>query len=275
LAEALGRCHATLGDIAAAIRLFAACRDHFRRRGDKVNEIRFACVLGYALTDAGRFSEAEEVLATGLEAGREIRDPLTRARLHYAQSRLKGEEGLVAEAARHAEAALETLRTTENTYFTSLAYQLLAALYNDLGRHGDALALLDEGRPGMLASATPIQLAHYDIEEARSLAALGEEERAAALAMEAAAGLGEAQPRDRGRAYVLLSEIYERLGETARARELCELGLEFLQALGPNRYLIAGYKRLAHLLREQGRPEEALDVLEQALDVQERAGRSI
>lgn len=275
LAEALGRCHGTLGEPALAIRLFSQCRDHFRQRGDVVNEVRFTCVLGYALTDAGSFTEAEQVLAAGLEAGREIRDPLTRARLDYAQSRLKGAEGLVAEAARHAEAALETLRATENTYFTSLTYQLLAALYNDLDRNEEALELLEDGRPGMQASATPIQLAHYQIEEARARAALGEEERAAALAMEAAAQLGDAQPRDRGGAYVLLSEIYERLGESDRARELCELAIEFLHGKGPNRYLIAGYKRLAMLLKAEGRTEEALEVLEQALGVRERAGRPI
>jgi hypothetical protein len=40
-------------------------------------------------------------------------------------------------------------------------------------------------------------------------------------------------------------------------------------------YLVQAYKRLAALLRESGDTEGALDVLEPALTVHERAGRPI
>jgi tetratricopeptide (TPR) repeat protein len=125
------------------------------------------------------------------------------------------------------------------------------------------------------SAANKIELAHYQIEEARVLAALGREEEAAALAMKITPELGEAQPGDAGRAYLLLAEIFEDVGERVRAKELYELGVELLEQQGPNRYVVGGYRSLARLLKEDGRSEEALRVLERAVDVQEQVGRAL
>ena len=269
LAETLARSYAAIGELPPAVSLLRSCVERSRRDGDRVNEVRFSSLLGYALTDNGDFLEAEQVLAAALEAGREIQDPYTRARLYWSQARLRGERGQTEVAARYARDALETLRVTEDTHFIALTHELLAALYNDLGRHEDALALLAEGRPMLEANGTPLQVAHYQIEEARALAALGESERAGALAMQAGARLAEA-PAEAGRAYVLLAEIYDELGDTARARELGELGIEILEPQGPSRYLVAAYKRQAELLKSEGKVDEAFEVLGRALSVHDR-----
>jgi tetratricopeptide (TPR) repeat protein len=263
--EVLGRSHAALGDLDAAIELFEQCMERFRREEDPVNRVRFAVLLGYALTDAGRFDEAEEILGEGLEAGRGIKDPVTRARLLWSQARLRGEQGKYELAAEYARKALEVLRTTEHTQFIAQTHELLAMIYNDLGRSEDALSLLEEGRPMFEATATPIQIAHYKIEEARALAGLGEKERAASVAMEAIGALGETQAEDAGRGYALLGEIFADLGDTARANELLELAIEILERQRPSRYLVAAYKRKAALLRGEGKVDEAIQLLERGL----------
>lgn len=237
--------------------------------------MRFACLLGCALTGNGDVPEAERIVATALAAGREIqiRDPYTRARLYWSQSRLLLEQGQGHRAKRYARRALETLRATEDTYTVAHAHQLLAGIYLDSGRAEEAAEILREGRPLIEATANAIELAAYRIEEARTLAALGEGERAAALAMEITGQLGRAGPLGSGSAYVLLGDVFAGLGDTARARELYELGVERLEEQGPTRYLVDGYKRLAQLLEGEDRADEALAMLKKALGVQERARR--
>jgi tetratricopeptide (TPR) repeat protein len=264
-AEILARSHAALGEVDVATDILERCLERFRTENDPVSQVRFAVLLGYALTDAGRFDDAEHVLAEGLEAGRSVKDPITRARLYWSQARLRGEQGQSELAAQYARKALEVLRTTEHSLFIALTHELLASLYNDLGRSDEALALLDEGWPMLAGTATPLQVAHYKIEEARARAGLGEKEEAAAVAMEAAGALGETQRQDAGRAYSLLGEIFADLGETARANELLELAIEILESQPPNRYLVSAYKRKAALLREDGQVDEAIALLERGL----------
>jgi tetratricopeptide (TPR) repeat protein len=275
LAECLGRAYGTIGELAPAIALFERCTERFEREGSTVDYVRFACLLGYALTDNGDFAGAERIVAKALAAGREIADPYTRARLYWSQSRLLIEQGNSVGAERYARSALETLRATEDTYAIGYAHQLLARVYLDSGRPGEAAELLREGRPLLAASATSIELAHYEIEEARALAALGETEQAASLAMDVSGRLGDAKPLDAGRTFVLLADLFVELGERERARELYELGVERLELQPASRYLVDAYKRLGQLLETEGRAEEALEMLKRALGVQERAGKPL
>jgi tetratricopeptide (TPR) repeat protein len=263
--EILARSHAVLGDPETAVELLTHCLERYRKENEPVNRVRFAVLLGYALTDAGRLDEAEDVLAEGLEAGRGIKDPITRARLLWSQARLRGEQGKTELASQYARKALEVLRATEHTHFIALTHEMLASLYNDLGRNEDALELLNEGWPMIQATATPLQVAHYRIEEARALAGLGRKEQAAATAMEAVGELKGTQPQDAGRAYALLGEIFADLGDTARANELLELAIELLEAQPPSRYLFSAYKRKASLLRGEGRVDDAIALLERGL----------
>jgi tetratricopeptide (TPR) repeat protein len=263
--EILARSHAALGDPETAVELLKHCLERYRKENEPVNRVRFAVLLGYALTDAGRLDEAEGVLAEGLEAGRGIKDPITRARLLWSQARLRGEQGKTELASQYARKALEVLRTTEHSHFIALSHELLASLYNDLGRSEEALELLNEAWPMIQATATPLQVAHYRIEEARALAGLARKEQAAATAMEAVGELKDTQPQDAGRAYSLLGDIFAELGETARANELLELAIEILETQPPSRYLYSAYKRKASLLREEGRVDDAIALLERGL----------
>lgn len=270
LCESLGRAYATAGELAPAIAMFRDCLRRFE--ADPLQYIRFACLLSYALTDTGEFGEAERVVANALEVGREVKDPYARSRLYWSQSRLLLEGGRSDLAERYAIKTLETLRVTEDVYALGHAYQTLANVYLDLGRGEEASQTLIEGWPLIFASATPLELAHYNIDRARALAVLGEEHTATELAESALEELGEALPVGAGRAYLLLAEIFKKVGDRGRARELFTVGLDLLETHGPNRYLISGYKGLAALLKEEGLVQEALEVFERAVHVQERLG---
>src|SRR5712691_579363 len=68
LAETLGRSYAELGELDRATVIFDECRQRFAQAGNRSNEVRFACLLGYALTDRGEFAQAEQVLVETLAA---------------------------------------------------------------------------------------------------------------------------------------------------------------------------------------------------------------
>ena len=269
LAEALGCAYAELGDLERSTMVFDQCVRKFREAGDRTSEVFFACLLGFAHTDRGKFAEAEKVLADTLEAGRDSDDPVVRARLFLAEARLRGEQGRTDIAVERAKAALDLLRTTGEDRLVALTHELLASLYIDLGRPEEALSLLREGWPLLINCATPLQVAHYRIEEARAFAALGQQEGAAAVAMRVAAQLDGTHPGDAGRAYVLLGQLFDDLGEVARARQLYETGIALLKEQGPSRYLAAAYKRLGALFEAEYRAEDAVAVLKRALAVQQ------
>src|ERR671937_423884 len=96
------------------------------------------------------------------------------------------------------------------------------------------------------------------------------DEGAAAVAMRVAAQLDGTHPGDAGRAYVLLGEIFDRLGDVPRARQLYETGIGLLSRQGASRYLADAYRRLAELFEAEYRTEDAVAVLKRALAVQAR-----
>ncbi len=273
LADSLARAYAALGQLARSIAILERCVEAYAT--DPVQYIRFAGLLGAALTDNGSFAEAERILATALVRGREVKDPYTRARLYWSESRLRIEQGQSEIAARYAQRTLEILRATEDGYAIAHVLQSLAQIHLDLQRPREALELLDEGRELMAVAGTPLEIAQYRIDEARAMAALGESEAAAALAMEVTNELNGMHQVDAGRSYALLGGIFVDLGETARARELLELAVDLLEQQVPSRYLVQAYKRLATLLKQQGDTEGAFGVLERALGLQERVGRPL
>lgn len=273
LAECLARAYAALGEMAPAIAVLRRCVDSLS--SDALQYVRFPALLGAALTDGGDFAEAERVIGNALARGRDIADPYARARLYWSQSRLLVEEGKSEAAEQYARKTLETLRATEDEYAIGHILQTLAHITIDLGRPDEALDLLKEGWPKIAAVGTPLEIAQYRIEEARALAALGENDEAGRLAMELTQLLGEAHPTDAGRVYVLLGETFAAVGDDARAREVYELGIELLEQRPPSRYLVKAYKQLSALLRDQGDAERALELLERALGVQDRVGRQL
>ena len=89
--------------------------------------------------------------------------------------------------------------------------------------------------------------------------------------MQLAGQLADAQPVARGRAYLLVADLFKELEQPARAQELYELAINCLEEHPANKHLVAAYRSLAALLKENGRRDEALALLERALEIQSTA----
>jgi tetratricopeptide (TPR) repeat protein len=275
LAEGLARGYGTLGELAPAIALLEQGTSHFEQVEDVPQYTRFAALLAAALTDSGDFSGAERVLANALGRARAVVDPYARARLYWSQSRLLTEQGKVELAERYAQRALETLRVTEDTYAIAHAMELLATIRLELGNAAEALELVEEGWPLIEGTGTPVDVAHFRLVEARARAALGQKEEAAELALELADQLTGSEAAAGAHAHFLLGEIFADIGEGGRAREFYELAIRAYEEHGETRHVMQAYERLASLLKEEGRRDEALDLLERALKIQTRSGRRL
>ena len=269
LADSLGRAYAMVGELESSIAVFERSLAAAERRGDELERIRFQLLLGEALIDSGNFGRAEEMLAGALAIGKDSLNPNVRITIYWAQSRLHAERNDSETAARYARRALEILRVTEDTYRTGRAHQLLAHIELDRGRAEEALAILEEGWPLLEGSANPLERAQYRLEEARALAKLGRTEEAAALAMQISGIVADAHTEDAARAYATLAEVYEEMGDRARALELYELAAELLEPSNPNRYLAGIYARTAELLEAEGRPEAAYESMKKAVGMQQ------
>ena len=161
------------------------------------------------------------------------------------------------------------LRLTEDAYRTARAHQLLAHIELDRERPEEALRVLADGWPLLERNGNAVERALYRLEEARALVKLGRKEEAAALAMQISGIIAEAHPEDAARSYTLLADVYEDLGDRARALELYELAEELLRPSNPNRYLVAVYARMADLYEADGRPEVAYEYMKKAVGMQQ------
>jgi tetratricopeptide (TPR) repeat protein len=81
--------------------------------------------------------------------------------------------------------------------------------------------------------------------------------------------IADAHPEDAARSYATLAEVYEEMGDRARALELYELAADLLRADNPNRYLAGIYARMAELLEAEGRADAAYDYMKKAVGMQQ------
>jgi tetratricopeptide (TPR) repeat protein len=273
LADTLGRSYAMLDDLEPAIRLFRQSLERANRRKNSPEAVRFGVLLANAYIDNNEFDEARDVLEQTVDKAENARDPVFRARIYWSLSRLHALQGEPADAARYARKALELLELTEHTTYAARAHQLLAHVELDRGNADEALGLLDRGLPLIVESANQVDEALFHLERARALAQLGRSEEATALAQRSAEMLVNASPGDAGRGYAIVAEIYADLGDRARAIETYRRAAKLLQ-ISPSRYVLEVYAKLADLLEEEGRKDEALEVLKRAVGVQARTGTS-
>jgi tetratricopeptide (TPR) repeat protein len=265
-ADTLGRAYAMVGELESSIAIFERALAEATERGDVMETLRFSVLLSNALIDAGNFGRASELLGDSLAATADANDPILQARLWWSQSRLHKKQGDSETAARYARRAVETLDLTEHATYAARAHQMLAHIELDRGNPDEALALLETAYPLIERSGNRYERGMFRLEQARATAQLGHAEEAAGLAMEASGLVGEASPSDAGRAYALVADVFAGLGDHARAIELYELADATLPEDSRVRRDVAG--RWAELLEQEGRKDEALDLLKRAMRTQ-------
>lgn len=261
-ADTLGRAYARIGAEEEAQAVFRRALELADDRDDRVNRIRFTVLLANCLIDATEFSEAAALLSRALS---EVKggDPLSVARVQWAQSRLHAHRGETELASRYARQALALLEASEFTAYTARACQALAHIELNGGNAEEALQLIERGRSMLGAAGTAYDGAVFALEEARALAQLDRLEEAASLAMTSAAGFADAHPVDVGRSYSQLADAFASRGDTERALEIYELAIEFHERR-PSRFLAETYAHYAELLERSGRTPDAFTAYKRA-----------
>ena len=263
LADSLGRAYAMTSQYDRAVALFERRYDEAQQRRDLIQTTRFAVLLANTLVDSGSFARAEELLGKALAQLGDDADPLTNARLWWTQSRLHTLQHEPTLAERYARLALDTLMLTEHTRYVALARQVLAHIYLDEGRADEALEILEPARATLEASENAYDRGVIRVELARALVEVGRTDEAMPLAETAAKELREVSPIDAGRAHDVLAGALRRRGDVDGAIAASQRALTLLPV--NDRYRLAVSSSLAEMLREQGRNDEALDVLAEAV----------
>ena len=263
LVRTLGKAYAEKGELESAIGVFERAAAAAGEAGDSLEQARCEVWLANAHIDTGSFGRAEELLGGALARTPKSVDPAQRARIYWSQSRLHTLKGNQEAAARYARKTLALLELGEDAFNTARAHRLLAFIANERGRGEEALNEVQRGLAMIGGDAGPVETAQFRIEEARALVHLGRNEEAAGTAMTVQGLLAGAEPDDAGRAYIVLGDVYRQVGDNAHAREIWELAAELLER-EPNPYIGDVYERLGTLLEEEGRTEEALQMLKRA-----------
>jgi tetratricopeptide (TPR) repeat protein len=263
LADSLGRAYAMTSQYNLAVALFERRYEEAQQRRDLIQTVRFAVLLANTLVDSGSFGRAEELLGQALEENGDDGDPLTSARLWWTQSRLHTLQQEPALAEKYARLALDTLMLTEHTRYVALARQVLAHIYLDEGRADEALEVLEPARATLEASENAYDRGVIRVELARALVEVGRTDEALPLAEAAAGELHGVSPIDAGRAHEVLANALRRRGDLDGAIAASQRALAVMPV--DDRYRLAVSSSLAEMLREQGRSDEALDVLADAV----------
>ena len=261
--NALGRIYAGQGRFEDAFHIFGRFLEEASERQDQFDVVRFSLLLANAYIDSGNYARAHEVLGSILDKARQIVDPMFRASLYWSQSRLQLSQGRTDLAAQYAHSTLEVLRSSEQTVEAARALVLLAQIENERGNPDVALELVEEGEPALATAGNAGDVGMLTIERARALDALGEPERAASLLLGAVGRLGDASPTSAARAYAGAADFFRQRGDGAKALELYELASDRLSA--PDRHLADVLTAMAEIHEEQGRPDQALQLLKQAV----------
>ena len=263
VADRLGRAYALTGRFTEALALYNRYLADAKERGDPLDTIRFSVLLANTQIDRGDYRGAETVLSAVVDQAKGAADPISRAGVYWAQSRLHLSQSEPAMAGRYARMALASLEQTEHTVYVAHALLLLAMLENDQGNHAEAMALVDEAAPVVQTTGNRYDQGRLALERARAELGLGHREEAASLALGSVPLLVDSSPTNAGRGYALAASIFNELGDRAKALELYELAVETFPA--QDRHAADAYQAMADIAEAAGEKDKALHYLRLAL----------
>lgn len=150
------------GDLAAAADTFAEAQHHIRAAGNVADALGMTVVLADIASGRGRPDEARRLYERALEAADSATGPplSTTGDLHVGLAGVLAEQGLVAEAAAHLQAAADLGERGSLIENRHRAYVARAALLRARGDLDGAVAALDEAQtlllPGYFPEVRPI-----------------------------------------------------------------------------------------------------------------------
>ncbi len=269
LYTSLGQSYAALGAPDRAVQLFERCLKQVDEGtpDDVAAYIRYATFLSYALTDAGDYEHAGDVVQEALSRAGDQTDPYTRVRLYWSLARLSGIAGRSAEALEYIRSAIALLKATDDSLALARAYLLAAGIEIRRGATTDAKGHLELAERLQGSIPEPLDLGMLRIGESRVAALEGDAETAVEKARDSLALLGDFHGGEQGAAVHALARGLAMQGDETGANDSYRRAVDLLTVHG--RRFEAGEAALewAGFLRERGRDEEAEPILRRAYDL--------
>jgi transcriptional regulator with XRE-family HTH domain len=267
----LARAYAFSGRTSAAVELFERCLDEVRDGEDPALEARYATALSYALTQIGDMARAEDVVRHALDRASEIEDPYMRVRLYWSMARLAHHEGRSTAALENVRKAIALLRLTDDTLHLARANLLAASISLSRDDIESGAAYLDQAEQLFGSSPTADDLFELRLRRARVAAGRGDAHAAIALAREAVDLAARSHPADEGLALSALGDGLTLAGDAEAADDAYRRGVDLLESEGRWRDATTACRAWARMLRQVGREQQALDVLDRAAGLAMRA----
>jgi tetratricopeptide (TPR) repeat protein len=268
----LGFAYSASGRHEAAVALYERCLDAVReQRAPTSLEARYATALSNALRDAGDFARAEEVVKAALDRSDHSEDSYARIRLYWSQARLARAANRPTLALSNARKAIALLEATEDTIDLARAHLVGASIMITRGNGADAVSHLDHAE--RLFGATPplADDATLRVERAQVAALGGDAEAAVAIARQALEAIGEDLVKERGTAFLVLGDGLALQGSYADADDAYRRSVDLLERGRQWREATQACRAWARMLRNAGREQQALDVLDRAAELGLRA----
>jgi tetratricopeptide (TPR) repeat protein len=266
---ALAQSYAALGAPDRAARLLDRCLEEVTEATpeDVTLLVRYATFLSYALTDAGEYDRAGDVVRDALSRAADSADGYTRVRLYWSLARMAAIEGRSAEALTQIRKAIALLEATDDTLTLARGYLLSAGIDSEQGRAEQTRKQLEIAARLLGPAPEPVDLGILRIGESRLAALEGNGTRAVEAARDALAILGDFHGGEMGQACWALARGLALEGETDAAIDTYRRAVDLLTVHG--RRHNAGMASLdwASLLEEQGRGDEAEPILRRAYDL--------
>jgi len=260
LHRALGRAYAGMGDVTRSISVLdAAFTDAAGEPSDPGLMNLFGTYLANAYVDAGRFGEAETVLARVLQHEAELA-PGNAIRLEWAIARTYVEEGKLSIAESYVRRILARLDAGEQSALVGQARLLLARTLVDQGRLDEAAAQLAQSER-LLAASASVELVALSLERARLAIARGDIDEAELRLRHALDQTEATEPGHAGTAYGLLAEVELARGSLDEARFLCREAIELMTGRLSPVYVNRVWDTLAEVEERSGNLEAALAAL--------------
>lgn len=266
----LGRAYAHGGRPHAAVTLYEQCLEAVQELDNPSLEARYASLLSYALADMGDLGRAEEVVSHALARLDDEDDPYMRVRLYWSIARLAYDEGRESVALTHIRKAIALLQATEDTLHLARAHILASRIV--LSRDADAAERHLDAAEGLLA--TPPTLAdavEIAIQRSEIAIARGQGERATELARHALTLNGGSNPVDDGLAHAALGNALALQNDAEGADDSFRRSVRILEEKGRWHDAATTCRAWARMLRQVGREDQAMDVLDRAAELAMRA----
>jgi tetratricopeptide (TPR) repeat protein len=239
--------------------------------------IWYATLLSYALTDAGEYERARDVIRSALTTAETDVDPYTRVRLYWSAARLAHLEGRGSDALENIREAIALLKATDDEVTLARAYLLSAGVETNVGEAVTARGHLEKAELLLAASGTPEDRGMIQIGYSRVAYLEGNSGLAVETARTAIDTLGESHAGEQGEAVWALARGLWLRGDVEDSGQAFARAVDLLSVHGRRHDAARAAADWAEMLGNAGRREEAAKASERAaalgLDLDMEAAR--